>query len=435
MSLYLTLEVRPIPPVTTTNRNLTIPCDPPTGSTDGLSNDKTSSPVPSTLFGSSDSEEDNPSLPQEFPALSEQLFAQITPEKRQHLPTIKNAIQRAQREAFANTTLHPAVKAALDQPFGKDNINRSFKSTAELRHILLPLFFSQYIAVEDTDTWNNFAEAFPLVRVLLDLLREHEDVDFNPLKGYHQSGPETEINSDRARMATAALLFFQGDAAALIRWIGGPHTAEHRDPAKITSYLQGKIDPELLLSLNRVYVDGSPTVCNATTTPHNFREYLRYGNHSSVRDDPAKTKKALVKDTQMGYSLPLNEKMVFFTLNCHVTPQGLVNTTDPTKKPRPIFDSSFRPRPDSFAINDWTNKRHEPPLFFATSFERHLQWIYNLRISYPNQEIYLGDDDVSGAFRHLKYHPNLVAMHSCLLYGYMFFQTGLTFGDNTSPSN
>jgi hypothetical protein len=64
-----------------------------------------------------------------------------------------------------------------------------------------------------------------------------------------------------------------------------------------------------------------------------------------------------------------------------------------------------------------------------------LQWIYNLRISYPDQEIYPGDDDVSGAYRHMKYHPNLVAMHTFIPLDYMAVATGATFGDCTSPSN
>ena len=39
-------------------------------------------------------------------------------------------------------------------------------------------------------------------------------------------------------------------------------------------------------------------------------------------------------------------------------------------------------------------------------------WLYNLRISYPHAEIYIADDDISGAFRLCKYHPNMMSMHS-----------------------
>jgi hypothetical protein len=62
-------------------------------------------------------------------------------------------------------------------------------------------------------------------------------------------------------------------------------------------------------------------------------------------------------------------------------------------------------------------------------------WLYNLRITYPDLEICIADDDVSGAFRLMKYHPNCMAMHTFIQGAYSVVNTGGTFGDNTSPSN
>jgi hypothetical protein len=42
---------------------------------------------------------------------------------------------------------------------------------------------------------------------------------------------------------------------------------------------------------------------------------------------------------------------------------------------------------------------------------------------------------ISGAFRHAKYNPNLVALHACLLFGFLFMSTGQTFGNCSSPAN
>jgi hypothetical protein len=39
------------------------------------------------------------------------------------------------------------------------------------------------------------------------------------------------------------------------------------------------------------------------------------------------------------------------------------------------------------------------------------------------------------AFRHIKYHPNMVAMHCFQALSTLFLSTGQTFGDNTSPQN
>jgi hypothetical protein len=72
---------------------------------------------------------------------------------------------------------------------------------------------------------------------------------------------------------------------------------------------------------------------------------------------------------------------------------------------------------------------------FSLGFILVLTWIYNLRISYPTEEIRLGDNGAQGAFRHTKYNPNVIALHAAMLFSYLVFQCGATFGDNTSPSN
>ena len=69
------------------------------------------------------------------------------------------------------------------------------------------------------------------------------------------------------------------------------------------------------------------------------------------------------------------------------------------KKDRLVFDGSFKFAHDTGSVNSWTHKKHEPPLVFPQSFVAHLQQIYNLRITYPEEEIFLWDDDVSSAVR------------------------------------
>jgi hypothetical protein len=78
---------------------------------------------------------------------------------------------------------------------------------------------------------------------------------------------------------------------------------------------------------------------------------------------------------------------------------------------------------------------NKPDIHFPKSFLNFCIWICNLRMSYPCHEICLIDDNVSGAFRHAKHNPNLVALHACLLFGFLFMSTGQTFGDSPSPAN
>lgn len=144
---------------------------------------------------------------------------------------------------------------------------------------------------------------------------------------------------------------------------------------------------------------------------------------------------AIAKDIRRGYTFAVHPTLTVFIPHLHRTPLGMVDLDKPYKQPRPVFYSSFCPHPWCNAINDCTDLSTEPDLIFAGSKMKFLRWLYNLRISYPNEEIYPGDDDVSGAFRQCKYNPFLVAMHSFLIFGKLVLSTGQTFGDGPSPSN
>ena len=58
-----------------------------------------------------------------------------------------------------------------------------------------------------------------------------------------------------------------------------------------------------------------------------------------------------------------------------------------------------------------------------------------MRITYPNEPIYIGDDEVKNAFRLIKINPAVVSMHGFVADGYLGFSTGQTFGANYSPQN
>ena len=349
------------------------------------------------------------------------------------VPTKQKPVSVSEREAFV-LTLPTRVQVKLNQPFGKDNLVQCFQSEACLRHVLLPLYKSGFLA--RTPDWTVFAAASASVQTFLTIWDEHRRVDFRPLQGFHRDwDAATSIDADRVRMATAALLHFDGDIADVVRWIGGTHVGAHRDVSASLAFLRARIDSALCDTLERIWRRGSPSFCNASATEANFQAYRTYGNHASVNDAPEVAYKTLLKDSKRGYCLLFDKRMVEFALNCHVTPNGLVDVDHPHKNPRPIFDASFRPEPWCSGINDWTSKTTEPPVLFATAFDNHLWWVYNMRITYPDEEIYLGDDDVSGAFRHQKYHPNLVGMHSCVVADHMSSSTGLTFGDTSSPAN
>ena len=75
------------------------------------------------------------------------------------------------------------------------------------------------------------------------------------------------------------------------------------------------------------------------------------------------------------------------------------------------------------------------PIKYGKALTKHLTQIYNQRITYPTQDIYLWDDDEAGAFRHIKYNPEIAAAFSFTIGHYLFLATGLVFGSTTSAED
>ena len=336
-------------------------------------------------------------------------------------------------EQFASTILPSSVQVQLAQPFGKDDINQSFYAEKCFRHILLPLLKSGYLSCRAT---KKLEIASIRVRQLQQLRKKYTPIDFRPLQGFQADWETTnEIRTDWKEMTSACLLHYNGDVATVVRWIGGPHVNAQIDAPKTLSKLQPILTADVYDDLKRILTTGAPALCNAQATESNFQEYLKYGNHQSVKQNQKTFEATIVKQSKRGLTLIMDPQLIHYTLNAHLSPQGLVDVLHARRKPRPLSDSSFRPWPGASGINDWTSKVNEPKLHFADSFHKFCTWHWNLAISYPHHDRHTGDDDVQCAFPRIKYNPNLVAMHSAISNNTLIMNTGLTFGDNTSPSN
>jgi len=109
------------------------------------------------------------------------------------------------------------------------------------------------------------------------LIEELWEVDFAPLQGFRTDDfmADTEIDPNRTRMATAALIYFDGDPAALVRWWGGPHVGAHRSQPEALEYMKGKIPSDIHSELTRILVNGIPKRCNASASNENFEAFYQ----------------------------------------------------------------------------------------------------------------------------------------------------------------
>lgn len=359
----------------------------------------------------------------------------------QQLEHISTAVKKScrfdkrEQQKFIDS-LPTQTQIILNQSFGKPNLSQCFALVPNVCHVLLPIINGGWLSTTDKNalraTCNNF-------RNLFHAIQEYELLDFTSLKDPPPLtwDDEKDLNLERLSKVSAALLRYNGNLATVVRYIGGVHVGAHRNNQANLSAIKGKISEQAYKDVKRVWTMGVPAYLNAESTQRNFQAFQQYGNHKSVSERPEASLKAFIKDHRRGFNLAIDPRLLPFILHAHLSPQGLV--VKEGKSDRPVFDCSFRPQPWCNAINDWTNKENEPALEFPDAFPTFLTHVYNLRITYPNERIFIGDDDVSGAFRHSKSHPDLVAMNlaqlSCNGKDYLFAATGQNFGGTTTPQN
>jgi hypothetical protein len=178
-------------------------------------------------------------------------------------------------------SLPDKVRVTLDQPFGKDNLNQSFTADCRLRHVLLHLFKSEFLDARDQAC---LELAYRPAYVLRHLMTDHVDVDFSPLRGYQADwDASSDIDEHRVRMITAAFLHFDCCAATVVRNIGGPHTAAHRDPDQILATLRDSVDPAIYL-----WSGSSSSARQRSSTPIPLRQISKPSANTATIVQPMK---------------------------------------------------------------------------------------------------------------------------------------------------
>ena len=234
-------------------------------------------------------------------------------------------------------------------------------------------------------------------------------------------------------MFVAAAIHFDMHIPSVIRYLGGNYTAAYRDVPSILNLVKDKVSDNLFLDMKRILEVGAPNFLVAESTQTNFETYRKYGNHPTLSQNIVKVRKVMNKEERNSYVIPFPNWMTRLIPNLHTTPQGLI--VKPGKNDRLIFDGSVRLQWNSMPVNDMTHPSNEPQIHFQKAMPNHLRRIWNLRITYPHEDILLWDDDATGAFRQVKLHLDIASTYTFVIEQLLFIPTGQTFGGNTCPPN
>jgi hypothetical protein len=348
------------------------------------------------------------------------------PEPTQKRPRVTDSFHP---DYLKKSALSTAWQAQKKQRFGKDNLAQVYTTEPVFFHVLFPLLKLGFLAFREM---RRLFVAVPPASKLWHEYQRVKDLDWSPLCSWNMNWQDqTEIDDHRVDMRLSMLFHFNLDLAAVHRAIGGNHVGSHRDPDVILPRLSGLLDDRMLSEIRRIYTDGCPCRFNDSGTAKEFAEALEYGNHPSLNDHLDKVMKTMNKEDRKDQVLTFPEWVAMFIQHLMTTAQGYVML--PGKNDRLVFDASYMLHSESRPFNHRVDLIHEPEILYGGSWLEYLKYLYNLRITYPDKEIVVFDDDVTGAFRQPKYHPNVISAKAYIIGKYLFVPTGLTFGDKPSP--
>jgi hypothetical protein len=166
---------------------------------------------------------------------------------------------------------------------------------------------------------------------------------------------------------------------------------------------------------------------------------LRYDNHPPLAAQLAPTRGKLGKEEAKSFHIAFPRFIAFFMPGLMVSPLSWVVQKE---KGRIIVDSSTKlAKDDTGAPNEQIpkpgtpgRKDENPAVFYGSALRRHLQFLYNLRIQHPKEDILQHTDDIDSAYRRVLYHPDVAVVFAYVFMELVLVPVGETFGSKSAPS-
>jgi len=291
------------------------------------------------------------------------------------------------------------------------------------------------------------ATDLPVFHAYARLRQQASTADLSPLLAPRPTPTAKPIDTHRVLLMGCALLRFQCDYGDLIRWLRGPYTNAHRDWTAVRSAFEATQSHQPPPAFPHPDFDRTITTCTqgAPLKAHFASDYASCAFRNKKRppksvlqhsDDLVTT---LSMEEQLSYHIILPRFLWRFLPGLLLSIFRMAyRYRDP--KPRLCIDpSSTLSQEDTGNLNDQIPPPGldcdiNPPIYYGSAFTRYLTWLWNLRISFPNDDIIQTTDDISAAFRRVLYHPDVAPAFASVWDQWLIIPVSLIFGARNSPS-
>lgn len=300
----------------------------------------------------------------------------------------------------------------------------SYRAEAIFSYALVFLVRDEWCNDEDLSA---LSAVHPDYDALIRCVPEMQVLDFSslrePLADYES---HTTVSKGRVRLFAACAIYYGLDFGLVVRYLDGEFTAAHRDVSAILKCAEPFVQPGTLSNMSRILTHGSPAHLNWFEPHTNKHAFVRRGNHPAVRQHQQIVDKTLAKEVRYSHLIPLPRWMCTCSAYGHHVPQNIL--IKPGKKPRLIWDGKTKKFYYEITTNEMTGTELEENILFGTVFMSFCIWIYNLRISYPDEIIYLAFLDISACFRFPRIAPDLVGAFGFIVGPLYYLANAMVFG-------
>eukprot|EP00804_Cyclotella_cryptica_P005159 CCRYP_014223-RA/>CCRYP_014223-RA protein AED:0.33 eAED:-0.68 QI:0/-1/0/1/-1/1/1/0/338 len=283
---------------------------------------------------------------------------------------------------------------------------------------------SSYFTDEDWDNLRRIDEGFIKV---IDKAFRLQEVDFWPLvePRYNYAAQET-LSQARIDQAVACFLHYKGEVSMMVRFLDGEYTGVPQDTPGILATLHPYIDHQDYTDIRRILSEGAPAKIKMSYSKSNKMakikmsysksnkmQMLQLGNQRSVTKNKEIFAATINKEERYSHLVVLHFIFCRFLPWVHHVPQGM--NIKNRKNPRLVWDGSTKMYPNDEVMNKDVDTTLEPEITFGNTLSNLLVEIYNQRISYPDQELWLCRADIKACFRFPRLNPDACGAFSFAL--------------------
>ena len=262
---------------------------------------------------------------------------------------------------------------------------------------------------------------------------ELRSIDFSPLKIPRLNyADQQSICPNRVTLATAGLIYYGLHPGMLVRYLKGEYVGETRSYVRVLAKVSDRIDSEDADHIKRILTLGCPAKLVLEEESSNKLSVIKKGNQPTFLANPEVAAKTMNKEKRYSHLIALRSWVVYFSPYLRCTPQGM---REKRGKFRVIFDASTQSHQNELVLNQVTDSEFEAIIDFGESKMKLYSSIYNWRISFPNEVIYLVLADISACFRYPRIAADLTGAFGFMFEKLYFLSTSHVFGSNTSASS